>query len=133
MKKYYAAALASGFLMGGGHASAAPAAGIGDQFPAASGTFGNAPVEIRTVDDIVAQLKGPDGFLMATMAAGLLICGKGASADPEALRRTSTAYDFFLGLAVEEGRMDASPSDLRAKAARALSAASCDRNGVPQL
>ena len=98
-----------------------------------SGTMGDAPREIHSVNDIVAQFHAPAGVMMATMAAAAFVCGKNAVADPDLLRTKSTAYDYFLGLAIEEGKLGVPVADLRAKATKALAGAKCDQNGVLQL
>jgi len=100
---------------------------------AVSGTMGDAPREIHSANDIVAQFHAPGGVMMATMAAAAYVCGKGAVADPDVLRANSTAYDYFLGLAVEEGRMAVPVAELQAKATKALASAKCDQKGVLQL
>lgn len=129
MKKFtFIAAL----MLVSGHVLTA-SAGDGSPSYRVSGTMGDAPREIHSVNDIVAQFHAPGGVMVATMAAAAFVCGKNAVDDPDVLRSKSTAYDYFLGIAVEEAKMGVPVTKLRAKATKALAGAKCDQTGVLQL
>lgn len=114
-------------------ASAGDAEGDATKGYTVVGSIGTAPDHINSIGEVVSLFNAPAGWVSATIAAASLICGKSAVTDPAVLRARSSAYDYFLGLSTEGGRLSVPDTVLQAKATKALTSAKCDKDGVLQL
>lgn len=107
--------------------------GNATQSYAVVGAMATTAGHIGSIDEVVTLFHAPAGWVSATVATALLICGNNAVIDPAVLRAKSTAYDFFLGLSTEGGRLGVPDAVLQAKATKALTSAKCDKDGILQL